>query len=136
MKTHNKSLFIFLAVILLVLPLFILSSCAPIEEHICNFGEWQAVKGEKATCTEDGKEMRVCADDPSHTEIRDVEAYGHTLEGDYISSVGGHWQLCSVCGERGSVNEHNPNGPATAESASVCVDCGYEIAPKLPHAQW
>ena len=41
------------------------------------WGEWTQTKA--PTCTEAGKEQRVCANDPSHVETREVAALGHDL---------------------------------------------------------
>ena len=42
-----------------------------------DYGEWQVVKA--VTCTEDGEETRICANDPTHTETRVVEKLGHAM---------------------------------------------------------
>lgn len=127
----NTIMRLFFASMLVISLAFVLASCGE-EPHVHNWGEWQPVEGEEATCVDDGKEFRVCADDPTHTETRDVEATGkHNLAGEYISAPGGHWQLCSVCGEREEVLAHESAGPATTESAELCKHCGYELSPKL-----
>ena len=114
--------------------IFLLVSCKKPEDHVHNFGEWEIVEGKEPTCIEGGKEIRVCADDPTHTETRviDPDEDAHVFEGqEYLSDSGGHWRLCLLCGERDEVLAHESDGPATAESAEICKYCGYEIAPQL-----
>ena len=41
------------------------------------WGEWEQTKA--PTCTETGEEQRVCANDPSHVETREIAALGHNL---------------------------------------------------------
>ena len=56
-----------------------LSACGG--EHVCEWGEWSSLEGEAASCTEGGKEVRVCLSDPTHTDTRDVQALGHKFPG-------------------------------------------------------
>jgi hypothetical protein len=58
-----------------------------VAEHVHNYGEWTETK--EATCTEDGEEIRVCAEDATHTESRATERLGH----DYANVI------CSRCGK-------------------------------------
>lgn len=43
----------------------------------------------------------------------------------------GHWQVCGICGELTESAAHIPGEEATEDTAQTCVDCGYELAPKL-----
>jgi hypothetical protein len=54
------------------------SGNSTITEHVHNYGEW--TEKTKATCTEDGEEIRVCAEDATHTESRATERLGHNYE--------------------------------------------------------
>ena len=51
-------------------------SSIPAKGH--DWGDWEVATA--PTCTEKGVETRVCANDSTHTETRDVEAKGHELE--------------------------------------------------------
>ncbi len=124
-SVKRLSLILFIAFSLI----FTLASCGP--EHECSYGEWQTVEGKEATCAQKGEEIRVCTTDPTHTETREIPMLSHTFEGEYYSDELGHWQMCSVCGERGDSVEHESEAPATTEHAETCSSCGYEMAPKL-----
>ena len=80
---------------IIALSLLTLAACG---EHECEWGEWTALEGEAATCTEGGKEIRVCLGDSTHTDTRDVDPLGHKFEG------GGDSGECERCGFR--TNEH------------------------------
>lgn len=67
------------------------------------YGEWTTIKS--ATCTEAGLEQRVCANDATHIETREIKATGHTLVTDVAVeptcedtglTEGSH---CSACNE-------------------------------------
>ena len=67
------------------------------------FGEWEVTK--PASCTESGVETRVCANDPHHTEKREIAATGHEF-GEWVVTVaptesneGVETRVCSKCGE-------------------------------------
>ena len=60
----------------------------------------------------------------------DKEPHVHNW-GEWQPVEGGHWQICSVCGEHEEVLAHESAGPATTECAELCKYCGYEISPKL-----
>ena len=47
--------------------------------------------------------------------------------------AGGHWHVCTSCGEQLDYAAHTPGAEATEESAQVCTICGYEIVPPLGH---
>ena len=121
------SLILFIAFSLL----FALASCGPEPEHECSFGEWQTVEGKEATCAKKGQEIRVCLEDSTHTETREVPMLEHTFEGQYYNDETSHWQMCSGCGERGDSVEHESESAATSEHAEICMYCEYEMNPKL-----
>lgn len=58
-----------------------------------------------------------------------THSYGDLL----LSDADGHWNACSVCGEKGNFEEHNPGPEATEDSAQVCLDCGYVLEGKKNH---
>ncbi|MGN1118513.1 MAG: hypothetical protein ACI4RU_07855, partial [Acutalibacteraceae bacterium] len=65
------------------------------------WGEWTVV--DAATCTANGSEKRVCSNDASHVETREITATGHN----YVATVtdptctedGYTTHTCSVCGD-------------------------------------
>lgn len=57
----------------------------------------------------------------------------HDPNGKWEGDEQGHWQLCSSCGEKILAGEHTPGEAATTAKAQLCTDCGYELAPVLPH---
>ena len=70
-----------------------------------DWGPWTVTKA--ATCTEEGEETRVCANDPNHTETRQVEKIPHETE------------LVGVV--EPTVEEEGYSGD------EVCVHCGQTI---------
>lgn len=45
----------------------------------------------------------------------------------------GHWYPCLICGEKQDFAAHTPGPAATVTTAQTCADCGFEIAPVVPH---
>jgi len=83
-----------LTAIILIAVVFTCIACS--KEHVCEWGEWQAVEGREATCTKAGKEIRTCLKDPSHEETRKVEALGHHFSAPVTLKAAKH---CDTCGE-------------------------------------
>ena len=65
-----------------------------------NYGDWEVVT--PATCTEKGLEKRVCKNDASHVETRDIDAKGHSyvdvVTAPTCTTKGFTTHTCSVCG--------------------------------------
>ena len=121
-------------VVLVICFAFLLVSCKKSEAHVHNWGEWEFAEGKEPTCSESGEKIRVCADDPTHTETKkvDPDLNAHIFEGqEYLGDSDGHWRSCLLCGKRDEVLAHESDEPATTETAEICKYCGYEIAPKL-----
>lgn len=57
----------------------------------------------------------------------------HAPERQWISDETGHWYACADCSEKLSFAQHTPGAEATTSTAQFCTDCGYELAPILPH---
>ncbi|MBO5318029.1 MAG: hypothetical protein J6A74_06260 [Oscillospiraceae bacterium] len=57
----------------------------------------------------------------------------HDPDGKWDGDTQGHWQLCESCGEKVMTGEHIPGEAATTAKPQLCTDCGYELAPVLPH---
>ncbi|MDO4381108.1 MAG: leucine-rich repeat protein [Clostridia bacterium] len=83
------------------------------------FGEWEVVT--PATCTEKGLEKRVCENDASHVEEKDIEATGHTPE-----TVGAKDATCTEDGYTGDSVCKTCN--ATLETGKVITAKGHTPA--------
>ena len=59
-------------------------------EHV--YGDWQVIK--EATCTATGVEERVCANDPTHVEQREIPMADHT----WLDATCDEPSICAVCG--------------------------------------
>lgn len=130
----------------------ICSKCGDVEQKS---HEW--VDGDittKPSCEQGGEMERVCRHCGAKTTVP-VSATGHAWDndcdtdcnngcgltrtithkyGETFSSDGeGHWYGCSVCGDKKDFAPHTPGPEATTENAQVCLDCNFEIAPKLTH---
>lgn len=60
------------------------------------YGDWTVTKA--ATCTEKGEEQRVCANDATHVETREVAAAGHKWTKWEEGEDGKLHRECTVCG--------------------------------------
>ncbi len=115
----------------------------PVDTTAHAWGEWEV--GKAASCTSDGIEKRVCANNASHIETRAIPAKGHTEQ-----TVPGKAATCteqgltdgikcSVCGEaikqqeiipaNGHTEQSVPGKPATCTETGltdgiVCAVCG------------
>ena len=83
------------------------------------YGEWEVTT--PATCTEAGEETRVCANDESHIETREIEATGHhyvdTVVAPTETEQGYTEHVCPDCGDSYRDNYTDPTGPAADENA-------------------
>lgn len=57
----------------------------------------------------------------------------HAPEKAWTSDKTGHWYSCGDCGRQVSFAQHVPGAAATISSAQRCTECGFEMAPILPH---
>lgn len=110
------------------------------------WGEWDTTKA--PTCTAEGEEQRVCANDPSHVEKRALEKAAHTpvtVEGKEATCTEEgltDGEKCSVCGETFKEQETIPAlghdfGEWTAdedagEETRTCSRCGETETRALP----
>lgn len=66
--------------------------------------------------------------------VCDYEREGvHSYENGWQMSNFEHWQICTLCGEESTREKHNPGPEANSETAQMCLNCGFEIAPKQEH---
>ena len=75
--------------------------------------------------------FRKCMFCPGQTDIT-----LHDMSAELVPDKKEHYYACSGCGHRESVALHNLSGPPTEEQAQVCLDCGFENAPKLIHIHY
>lgn len=48
-------------------------------------------------------------------------------------NAGGHWHVCTVCGEKVDVADHYPGPAATEDKDQICMTCGYVMTKALGH---
>ena len=70
-----------------------------------------------------------CAENCTECGYQRVSRHTFQLQTD----KNGHWQKCQVCGKEEEKQLHIPGKEASEESAQLCTQCDYEIAPKLLH---
>ena len=96
------------------------------------WGEWQQTKA--PTCTEKGTEMRVCKNNPEHTETRDVEKAAHDVGTNWLHDETNHWKECTVCHTKSDIAAHDfgewtevtaPTYVADGAKKRTCNTCGY-----------
>ena len=97
------------------------------------YGDWQVIK--EASCAEAGVEERVCANDPTHVEQREIPMAEHAWLGRACDQPA----VCAVCGrESESLTGHDwateihtiqtDDGITRDSKFIVCARCGEEIA--------
>ena len=90
---------------------------AELEDHTdCRHETVRFEETAAASCTEEGSGTYVCEDCGKTLFTVTLPAAEHSYE--YASDQDGHWQVCSVCGERTDAAAH-------AMSNGVCAECGY-----------
>jgi len=57
----------------------------------------------------------------------------HNYGTSYSNNQNGHWHICTVCGAKGTVENHTPGAPATETTPQTCTKCGYVIQGALGH---
>lgn len=94
-------------------------------------GHWYACSG----CSEQkdfAKHVYDNACDPDCNICGFVRTVAHDYgKWEYDKNV--HWRVCKVCGVKEEAERHVSAGAATEYRAEICADCGYVLAPKLPH---
>lgn len=103
-----------------------------------NYGAWQ--KGETGhwqVCTACHKETEhkahsyptACSESCADCGYMRVTEHTYAQKAD----ARGHWNCCSVCGKEESKQLHIPGPEASEKNAQNCTECGFELAPQLPH---
>ena len=81
-----------------------------------------------ADCTHDGTETGTCSRcGVTDTRTKANSALGHDFSGTYLAEQGGHFRLCSRCGERSELSAHK------ADKNGVCTVCGYVVSTPVGH---
>lgn len=77
------------------------------------YGDWTVTKA--PTCTEKGEETRICANDATHVETREVAAAGHRWTQWTKGDDGKLHRECTVCGAKETQNDGGvvPGGDIT-----------------------
>ena len=75
--------------------------------------------------------FRKCLFCPAQTDIQ-----VHTISEELKTDSKTHYYACAGCDYHHDAKAHTLTGPATEEQAQLCLDCGYEAAPKLPHVHY
>lgn len=101
---------------------------------------WTIDSVEEPTCTEDGSIVFKCKDcDESCTKV--IPATGHNFGDEWEYDENGHWHVCTKCGVKDSVYDHNfgdwviDQEPTETEDGSQyreCGDCGYTEKDIIP----
>ena len=97
------------------------------------YGDWRVIK--EATCTATGMEERVCANDSTHVEQREIPLAEHT----WLDETCDEPSICAVCGVEGKeATGHDwttekrhimtDDGIIRDSKFIVCARCGEEIA--------
>ncbi len=135
----NKT-FILLFVLCIFVLLFALTGCTCF--FGCVFGGWTTTK--EATCTQKGEEQRVCVNDSTHVERRNIDMLPHTAgaevkENEKLSTCikeGGYDIVvrCVACNKELSRTnialpkaEHTPSSEWEISEAATCFDNGIEV---------
>lgn len=90
-------------------------------------------EAQAATCTEIGWNAY---DDCSHcdyTTYQEIPALDHAYADEWSKDENGHWYECSRCHDKKDEQKHVPGDPATDETAQLCTECQYVIAPARGH---
>lgn len=72
--------------------------------------------------------FRKCMFCPGQTDIA-----LHEISQELTATEETHYYACAGCDYHKEEGVHTLSDPATEEHAQVCLDCGFENAPKLPH---
>lgn len=57
----------------------------------------------------------------------------HAPESTWSCDETDHWYACTACGEKLELSAHTPGPEATVTSPQTCTQCGFTLAPVLPH---
>ena len=95
------------------------------------WGEWQTLT--EPACETPGLEIRVCANDPSHTETRETASLGHDYRYEVVAptcTTDGYTQItCTRCGAGERVYSTHALGHdyVTTKVEATCTEGGYRL---------
>lgn len=118
----------------------------------CNH-TWKVADRKKATCSEEGyvlNKCEICGEEKKETLSKRPHTYtnacdpdcnvcGATRETSHVpnkiwsKNAGGHWHICTVCGEKVEMGDHYPGPAATEDKDQICLTCGYVMTKALGH---
>ena len=114
------------------------TACGYASQDGHNYGPWQTDEtGHWQTCTACNQETEhkshnypaECAENCADCGYHRVSEHSFVQRSDET----GHWDACVVCGKEDHKADHIPGPEASEKTAQLCIECGYELAPKLPH---
>ena len=79
-----------------------------------------------------GESYVASASNPNHVDIIHASS-DHDFASGLFANEEGHWRICTVCAEKGSVSAHIPGAPATETTPQTCTECAYVIKAALGH---
>ena len=90
-------------------------------------------EAQAATCTEIGWNAYDDCSRCDYTTYQEIPALDHAYAGEWSKDENGHWYECSRCHDKKDEQKHVPGDPATDETAQLCTECQYVIAPARGH---
>ena len=96
--------------------------------EICKYVNPAGHTYEQTVSWDENFHFRKCLFCPGQTDIA-----AHQILPNMTADQQTHYYACAGCNYHYDAQPHNLSEPATEEKAQVCLDCGFEYAPKLPH---
>lgn len=57
----------------------------------------------------------------------------HSYTGEWKAGPDGHWYVCTACGVKSEVYQHEPGPEATQDTPQTCIECNFVIKLPLSH---
>lgn len=90
-------------------------------------------EAQAATCTEIGWNAYDDCSRCDYTMYQEIPALDHAYADEWSKDENDHWYECSRCHDKKDEQKHVPGDPATDETAQICTECQYVIAPARGH---
>lgn len=90
-------------------------------------------EAQAATCTEIGWNAYDDCSRCDYTTYQEIPALDHAYADEWSKDENDHWYECSRCHDKKDEQKHVPGDPATDETAQLCTECQYVIAPARGH---
>lgn len=114
---------------------------------------WEVSENKQPTCSEEGYVITKCktcgetkketlsklahtydnACDPTCNVCGATRKTSHVPNKVWSKNAGGHWHICTVCGEKVEMGDHYPGPAATEDKDQICLTCGYVMTKALGH---